>query len=81
MNKETQFDLGVRRVIGSFLPSAIAPPNFTPVTGGNVSAALHFLARDGKSEFFAVYGDPNSFSTTPAVFLKYLRYIGAPKGT
>ena len=72
---------GPRRVIGSFLPTYNAPPTFTPVTGGNVSAAFHFLARDGKSEFYAVYGDPNSFSTTPAVFLKYIRYIGAPKGT
>jgi hypothetical protein len=81
ISKEMQFDAGVRRVIGSFLPTYNAPPTFTPVTGGNVSAAFHFLARDGKSEFYAVYGDPNSFSTTPAVFLKYIRYIGAPKGT
>jgi len=81
LNKETQADLGVRRVIGSFLPTAAVAPNFVPVVGGNISAAFHFLARDGKSEFYAVYGDPNSFSTTPAIFLKYIRYIGAPKGT
>jgi len=80
-SRETQFDLGVRRVIGSFLPTFAATPNFAPVTGGNISAALHFLASNGKSEFYAVYGDPNSFSTTPAIFLKYIRYIGAPKGT
>jgi hypothetical protein len=81
LNKETQADLGVRRVIGSFLPTVAFAPNFVPVTGGNISAAFHFLARNGKSEFYAVYGDPNSFSTTPAIFLKYIRYIGAPKGT
>ena len=81
VNKETQFDVGVRRVIGSFLPTFASAPDFTAVSGGNVSAAFHFLARDGKSEFYAVYGDPNSFSTTPAIFLKYIRYIGAPKGT
>jgi hypothetical protein len=80
-NRETQFDLGARRLIGSYLPFASLAPNFTPVSGGNVSAALHFLSRDGKSEIYAVYGDPNSFSTTPALFLKYIRYIGAPKGT
>jgi hypothetical protein len=81
LSREAQFDIGVRRVVGSFLPAYNVAPNFAPVTGGNVSAAFHFLARDGKSEFYAVYGDPNSFSTTPALFLKYIRYIGAPKGT
>ncbi len=81
INRETQLDVGVRRLVGSFLPIASSPADFSPVSGGNVSLALHFLARDGKSEVYAVYGDPNSFSTTPAVFLKYIRYIGAPKGT
>jgi hypothetical protein len=80
-SREAQFDVGVRRVVGTFLPVYNIPPNFKPVSGGNVSGAFHFLAHDGKSEFYAVYGDPNSFSTTPAVFLKYIRYIGAPKGT
>jgi hypothetical protein len=81
INKETQFDFGARRVIGSYLPVYSFAPDFAPVSGGNVTAAFHFLARDGKSEFYAVYGDANSFSTTPAVFLKYIRYVGAPKGT
>ncbi len=81
ISKEMQFDLGARRLIGSYLPGASFAPDFTPVSGGNVSAAFHFLSRDGKSEFYAVYGDANSFSTTPAVFLKYIRYLGAPKGT
>ncbi len=80
-SKEAQFDIGARRLIGSFLPNSLAAPDFAPVSGGNLSAAFHYLARDGKSEFYAVYGDPNSFSTTPALFLKYIRYIGAPKGT
>jgi hypothetical protein len=81
ISKEMQFDFGARRLIGSFLPTYSFAPNFAPVSGGNVSAAFHFLARDGKSEFYAVYGDANSFSTTPALFLKYIRYVGAPKGT
>ncbi len=81
LNEETQVDVGVRRLIGSLLPNYASPPNFGVMSGGNVSAAFHFLARDGKSEFYAVYGDSNSFSTTPAVFLKYIRYFGAPKGT
>jgi len=33
------------------------------------------------NEFYLVYGDPNSLATTPALFLKWIRYIGAPKGT
>jgi hypothetical protein len=81
ISKEMQFDFGARRVIGAFLPTYALAPVFTPVTGGNISAAFHFLSRDGKSEFYAVYGDADSFSTTPAVFLKYIRYVGAPKGT
>jgi hypothetical protein len=30
---------------------------------------------------YLVYGDPNSLITTPALFLKYIVYLGAPKGT
>jgi hypothetical protein len=81
INREMQFDLGARKIVGSNVPMYSAAPDFTPATGGNISAAFHFLSRDGKSEFYAVYGDPNSFSTTPALFLKYIRYIGASKGT
>ncbi|MBD5603527.1 MAG: hypothetical protein IAI48_00300 [Candidatus Eremiobacteraeota bacterium] len=80
-NKETQFDLGVRRIIGPALPVSFAPPNFTPLNASNVTAALHFLSRSGRSEIYLVYGDPNSLVTTPAFFAKYIFYLGAPKGT
>jgi hypothetical protein len=80
-NRELQLDAGVRRIVGSYLPTYNSPPTFTPVSGGNVSVAVHYLARDGRSEVYAVYGDPNSFATTPALFLKYIRYFGAPKGS
>jgi len=80
-NKETQFDLGVRRIIGPNLPVSFAPPNFTPLSAGNVTAAFHYLSRSGRSEIYLVYGDPNSLATTPAFFAKYILYLGAPKGT
>jgi hypothetical protein len=80
-DRETEFDIGVRRVLGSPLPVSYATPNFTPVNAGNVTAALHFLSRSGRSEIYLVYGDPNSLATTPALFFKYIFYLGAPKGT
>jgi hypothetical protein len=43
-----------------------------------VSVAFHFLT--AKNEYYAVYLDPNSLSTKPALFLKWIRYIGAEKG-
>jgi len=52
---------------------------FDYVSAGNVSFAFHFLA--AHNEFYVVYGDPNSLSTTPALFVKSIRYIGAEKGT
>jgi hypothetical protein len=81
INKETQFDFGVRRIIGANLPTSYAPPDFTPVSAGNVTAAFHYLSKSGRSEIYLVYGDPNSLITTPAFFAKYILYLGAPKGT
>ncbi len=80
-NRETQFDVGLRRIIGPQLPVAYAAPNFTAIDAGNVTVALHYLARSGRDEVYLVYGDPNSLATTPAFFAKYILYLGAPKGT
>jgi hypothetical protein len=81
INREAQFDIGPRRIFGAPLPVSYAPPIFTPVNAGNLSAAFHYLSRSGRSEFYLVYGDPNSLATTPALYLKYILYLGAPKGT
>jgi len=81
INRETQLDIGPRRIIGPLLPVSYAPPNFTPVDASNVSAAFHYLSRSGRDEFYLVYGDANSLATTPALFVKYILYVGAPKGT
>jgi hypothetical protein len=79
LSKDASFDVGARRIIGGFLPNAFQPPPFGFVNAGNVSLAFHYLSRS--NEFYFVYGDPNSLSTTPALFLKWIRYVGAPKGT
>lgn len=79
ISHDASFDVGVRRIIGRNLPNAIEPPTFQYVDASNVSLAFHFLA--AKNEFYFVYGDPNSLATTPALYLKWIRYIGAPKGT
>lgn len=71
--------VGARRIIGPFLPNAFQPPNFAPVDASNISGAFHYLL--GRNEFYIVYGDPNAFATNPTVFLKWIRYIGAEKGT
>lgn len=49
------------------------------VNAGNVSVAVHYLR--GKNEFYFVYGNANDLTTEPALFVKWIRYIGAQKGT
>lgn len=90
-NRYASFDVGARRIIGPNLPNAFeqpftgacATPNafcpFDLVDAGNVSAAFHFLA--AHNEWYVVYGNPNNLSTQPAFYVKWVRYIGAEKGT
>jgi hypothetical protein len=78
-NRAASFDFGVRKIIGQNLPNSFEAPDFTPVNASNVTAAFHYLA--GKNEFYLTYGNPNNLSTLPALYVKWIRYIGAPKGT
>ena len=94
-SRYAQFDVGARRIVGGNLPNAFQAPDlptagagcgslngFSPfdcVRAGNVSAAFHFLA--GHNEWYVVYGNPNNLSTLPAFYVKWIRYIGAEKGT
>lgn len=93
-SRYASFDFGSRRIIGRNLPNAFQPrdlPNpvacggvntyvpFDCVSAGNVSAAFHFLA--AHNEWYVVYGNPNQLSTLPALYVKWIRYIGAEKGT
>lgn len=91
--REAQFDIGVRRIIGPNLPNSFQPLSYDSppiclanpynpgcfVDASNVTVAFHFLT--SKNEFYLVYGDANDLSTEPALFLKWIRYIGAEKGT
>jgi hypothetical protein len=73
--------LGIRRIIGT-------PPVLTrPLPNGassfqdawNLSAAFHQKVPGG--EVYAVYGDASAFATAPSFIIKFIRYIGAEKGT
>ncbi len=77
--RDASFDLGARRIIGISAPTGIAPPSTIPLDASNLTAAFHYLT--ARNEFYLVYGDPNSLATTPALFLKWILYLGAPKGT
>lgn len=95
ISRNASFDVGARRIIGRNLPNTFQAPDlptpqaplgtlngyapFDYVNAGNVSFALHMLA--AHNEFYLVYGNPNSLQTTPALFIKWIRYIGAEKGT
>jgi len=73
--------LGIRRIIGT-PPILIGPPP----TGAsaaqdawNLSAAFHQKVPGG--EVYVVYGDASLLSTSPSFIIKFIRYIGAEKGT
>lgn len=73
---DSSLAFGVRRIIGA--PPALAAP-FPYVNAWNLSAAYH--RKVGRGELYLVYGDAAAFSTAPQLILKYIRYIGAEKGT
>lgn len=78
-SRYASFDVGARRIVGRNLPNAFEAPTFDELNDGNVSAAFHFLA--AHNEWYVVYGNPNYLSTLPAFYVKWIRYIGAEKGT
>jgi hypothetical protein len=67
---------GVRRIIG-FQPELAFAPDF--VNGWNVSAAFRRKVPGG--ELYVVYGDAATFSTVPQFIVKFIKYVGADKGT
>ena len=79
LTRTASFDIGVRRLIGRNLPNAFETPRFDFLSAGNLSAAFHFLA--AQNEWYIVYGNPNNLSTLPAFYVKWIRYVGAQKGT
>ncbi|GAC1406903.1 MAG: hypothetical protein NVSMB64_13130 [Candidatus Velthaea sp.] len=93
VDANTSFSLGLRRIIGTppvvFAAAPVscttvvtfAPPGTTaPCTGAwNVSFAYH--RRMPHAELYFAYGDASRLSTYPAFVLKFIRYVGAEKGT
>ncbi len=79
ITRDASIDFGARRIVGGGLPSAYQLPNAAPFNAGNVSFAFHVL--QARNELYAGYGDPNGASTTPVLYVKWIRYIGASKGT
>lgn len=81
-NHNASMDVGARRIVGIFAPNGFG---YVPTLGTssmndvNLTAAFHFLAL--RNEFYVVYGDPSQLSTMHALFFKWIRYVGAPKGT
>jgi hypothetical protein len=79
LSRYASLDVGARRIVGIFAPSGFGPPSTEPVNAGNITAAFHLLSL--RNEFYVIYGQPNSLSTSPTLYLKFIRYVGAPKGT
>ena len=73
--------LGVRRIIGT--PPILfksQPLNVSTIGGAwNLSAAFHQKVPGG--EVYVVYGDASLLRTSPSFIIKFIRYIGAEKGT
>jgi Carbohydrate family 9 binding domain-like len=93
-SRDASVVLGVRRIIGRNLPNSFEAPDFSSsspcgtinglnpfdcVNAGNVSFAFHFLS--ARNEYYVVYGNPNNLTTLPALYVKWIHYIGAEKGT
>ncbi len=81
-NHHASMDIGLRRIGGLFAPTGfgyVPTAHTQPIDAVNLTAAVHFLAL--RNEFYVVYGNPNELSTEHALFVKWIRYFGAPKGT
>lgn len=67
--------VGLREIQGS--PAGFAPSPFARYT--NLSFAYN--QRLGAMHLYAVYGDPNALTTTPAFIFKLVRFVGGDEGT
>jgi hypothetical protein len=68
--------LGARRIIGA-PPQLDVPQAY--VNAWNLSAAFHRRMPGG--ELYIVYGDAATVSTVPQFIVKFIKYVGADKGT
>jgi hypothetical protein len=85
LGADSSLSVGLRRIIGAGPPDGVSflagePLEAGPYTSAyNVSFAYH--RRWGQNEIYSAYGDPSQLYTKPAFVLKWIRYIGAEKGT
>jgi hypothetical protein len=91
LGPDASLAFGVRRIIGT-APTIVSnspamcqtylenPEPSTPCTGAwNLSFAYH--KRTPHDEYYFAYGDASQTSTVPQWILKWIKYIGAEKGT
>ena len=73
--------IGIRRIIGTPPILLNSQPLDLTTAGGawNLSAAFHQKVPGG--EVYVVYGDASLLRTSPSFIVKFIRYIGAEKGT
>lgn len=75
---DASFAVGLRRILG--VPPLLTTPDTSCAAGcTNVSFAYH--RRIGGLELYTAYGDPSQLITRPQFIFKFIRYIGADKGT
>lgn len=76
ISRDSSLALGARRIIGT-PPELDVPQAF--VNAWNLSAAFHRKLPGG--ELYVVYGDAATVSTVPQFIIKFIKYVGADKGT
>lgn len=75
LGRDENVAFGVRRIVGyqPFLTSTAYS------SAWNITFAYHRKTPLG--ELYAAYGDASAFSTVPQFIVKFIRYVGADKGT
>jgi hypothetical protein len=73
---DSSLAFGARRIVGT-APLLDGVQTFQSTW--NLSAGYHLKTTAG--ELYVVYGDAAAVSTVPAFLVKFIRYVGAQKGT
>lgn len=76
LGRDSSLALGARRIIGA-PPELDVPQPY--VNAWNLSAAFHRRVPGG--ELYIVYGDASTVATVPQFIVKFIKYVGADKGT
>lgn len=76
---DASFAIGLRRTHGLGPLLGGSQDTSCAVNCWNISSA--YYKRWATNELYVAYGDPGSLTTTPQFIVKWIRYIGAEKGT